>query len=623
MSDFCKYFGMITAIAVLLASPAALAQVTIPATPCLPGLPCDVPLTPNNPTNPNDGPKIGPNKSKSSSDACDADFMNQIHARAFLEAQREEIINQVTIRKPDSVLEYTCFDQAVRDTAKYAGPIFSESERWKDIRVPLSRSRTGITIGTISSIPGLGDLLRTGLDALGLDPVELLQQLGLDIDNILRDSLDLLTDEFLDALKEKGVDIEKIGDVLDNLSNTDFSVLLDELGDEALTEILARAPDALSEGLKVLTDTEIQNTILSTLPLDKRIELAKELGTTLDRLPEALKDASARELEDALKDANIPTEEITEAIAQAEEVREKVTEAIAEAEALRDDIVKGIEELAKEGEEILKDVLDATIDTLSDGIDGLLKELGVNKEELLKTLQELFPDELADLLGNIAPKALQDLLSLIFGDLGSVGGILGGLASGDESVPVSVSLGSDHMDGVLDQLIMVSLNEYLDKNFAHDFLGGTAGENNSIASTVSGAGTSCTFMDDLFFVAKCNAIGLDDRFLTFEELAGVNLRLKPTACPAGNNPIAQKTIDIAFNKDRSFASLDLVKTYVDYTDPDACEPPIPTGLIVTQNQFKTDLAGNQNLVKQNIFPDFVCLNPGCFFDGGSSCKKEP
>jgi hypothetical protein len=75
-------------------------------------------------------PSTGPNANKAESEACDANFMNQIYAKAFLEAEREVVVANTTILKPDSVLEYSCLDQLVTPVAEDAGPIFSESDRW-------------------------------------------------------------------------------------------------------------------------------------------------------------------------------------------------------------------------------------------------------------------------------------------------------------------------------------------------------------------------------------------------------------------------------------------------------------------------------------------------------------
>ena len=95
---------------------------------CIAGLPCITPKTINDSFDPSDGPNItGENAGKSTSGACDADFMNQIYSRALIEAERENVTGQTVIRKPDSVLEYTCFDQIVSRTAKSVGSFFSET----------------------------------------------------------------------------------------------------------------------------------------------------------------------------------------------------------------------------------------------------------------------------------------------------------------------------------------------------------------------------------------------------------------------------------------------------------------------------------------------------------------
>ena len=100
---------------------------------CVAGMPCVTPLTPN--PDPFDGvidPNVSgaPNEPKLDgplSTACDADLMNQMYARAFIEAEREVVIMNTIIKKPDSVLEYTCYDQLVADIAIHAEPIFSDN----------------------------------------------------------------------------------------------------------------------------------------------------------------------------------------------------------------------------------------------------------------------------------------------------------------------------------------------------------------------------------------------------------------------------------------------------------------------------------------------------------------
>lgn len=94
---------------------------------CINGLPCVVNKTANDPSIDTDGPNAAgmPNASKSESDACDADFMNQIYARSFLETEREMMLAETAIRKPDSVLELTCYDQMAYLAALKSNPIFA------------------------------------------------------------------------------------------------------------------------------------------------------------------------------------------------------------------------------------------------------------------------------------------------------------------------------------------------------------------------------------------------------------------------------------------------------------------------------------------------------------------
>ncbi len=65
-------------------------------------------------------------------DACDPDYYESLKARAWLEAQREITQNQNLIFKPDSVLEYTCFDSFLDHMAltTIERPLFSMSDRW-------------------------------------------------------------------------------------------------------------------------------------------------------------------------------------------------------------------------------------------------------------------------------------------------------------------------------------------------------------------------------------------------------------------------------------------------------------------------------------------------------------
>lgn len=104
---------LFTGFAVLLAVGGSAKADDAPT--CSPGIPCTETYTPGD----------GSNAAKSNSSYCDADLMNQMYARAFLEASRDYVLAGELIQKPDSVLEYTCFDKQATMTAIYADYIFS------------------------------------------------------------------------------------------------------------------------------------------------------------------------------------------------------------------------------------------------------------------------------------------------------------------------------------------------------------------------------------------------------------------------------------------------------------------------------------------------------------------
>lgn len=65
-------------------------------------------------------------------DSCDPDYYESLRSRAWNEAQREVTQNQNLIFKPDSVLEYTCFDRHIRHMVQTTTdtPLFTADPRW-------------------------------------------------------------------------------------------------------------------------------------------------------------------------------------------------------------------------------------------------------------------------------------------------------------------------------------------------------------------------------------------------------------------------------------------------------------------------------------------------------------
>ncbi len=64
--------------------------------------------------------------------ACDPAYWTTMKERAWLEAEREIMQNQNLIFKPDSVLEYTCFDKFLNHAAKNLGDIFVHTNYFGD-----------------------------------------------------------------------------------------------------------------------------------------------------------------------------------------------------------------------------------------------------------------------------------------------------------------------------------------------------------------------------------------------------------------------------------------------------------------------------------------------------------
>lgn len=158
--------------------------------PCIPGIPCtgyDIDDEDGNSNSSGssaeyNGPKSGdPVDTSAPGDphevtACDGNFMNQIFAKAYMNASREVILSEQIIHKPDSVLEYTCFDHQIGLAADYA-PTFSESSKWDNYTVPIvtGDNDNGVNDTTIdprnySNTPD--DNLESVLEDLMLDTLE-------------------------------------------------------------------------------------------------------------------------------------------------------------------------------------------------------------------------------------------------------------------------------------------------------------------------------------------------------------------------------------------------------------------------------------------------------------------
>ena len=139
-------------------------------TACTPGIPCtgyDINATPGAATDqtlnawksgglPSDAPPF-------TNTSCDGNYMNQMIGEAFIHAQREIAMNAQIIRKPDSVLEYTCFDRYVAHAANYAGT-FSETTAWQNRSTEFRTNDETVTENWSYVLPGVASHLDNALN---------------------------------------------------------------------------------------------------------------------------------------------------------------------------------------------------------------------------------------------------------------------------------------------------------------------------------------------------------------------------------------------------------------------------------------------------------------------------
>ncbi|MCB9991548.1 MAG: hypothetical protein H6867_09260 [Rhodospirillales bacterium] len=86
---------------------------------------------------------------------CDPEYMDALEAKAWLEAQREISQNKNFIFKPDSVLEYTCFDRFLDEAASNFAEHrqFSETDRWSGHPMHFSNTTTDRALTLVVSQP--------------------------------------------------------------------------------------------------------------------------------------------------------------------------------------------------------------------------------------------------------------------------------------------------------------------------------------------------------------------------------------------------------------------------------------------------------------------------------------
>jgi hypothetical protein len=126
-------------------------------------------------------------------------------------------------------------------------------------------------------------------------------------------------------------------------------------------------------------------------------------------------------------------------------------------------------------------------------------------------------------------------------------------------------------------------------------------------------------MNDIWQLAKCNDMVIDDEFFTFEQLALFDPRILPVAC--SRTAITQDHIDLAENKGGKYAYFDSMYfmdkqrklTFYDFMDPRKCLDPVLTGVTVVHEKKTVDMRGNVKVTGTTAYPEKTCINPGCYY----------
>lgn len=178
---------------------------------------------------------------------------------------------------------------------------------------------------------------------------------------------------------------------------------------------------------------------------------------------------------------------------------------------------------------------------------------------------------------------------------------------GPHPPPNETRLTSAGLDNALSSLIETSLTAYIGSNFGHRFA-------SDLLVLPPGQLLPCSGMDVVWKFLKCQDVN-QNNFFRFEQLALSDPRNLPIfgACNDSGRS-AMWEADLAASVIRPTGPV-LVETmephlHLDLFEVNTCAPPIPTGVKVFPLGDETT---------REPFDDALCITPGCYFDGQSSC----
>lgn len=170
------------------------------------------------------------------------------------------------------------------------------------------------------------------------------------------------------------------------------------------------------------------------------------------------------------------------------------------------------------------------------------------------------------------------------------------------------SLGTTSLDNAVSAAAYNIMSTYLQDNYNHTMLGGTA--------NLSPSG--CDLMKKVWAAARCTNFSQEKVFYTFEELANVDPRVYPANMTCDKTGITQEQIDLAKNKNQQPAKVTPVKSYKEYlTHEGGCALTINTGVSV----YRREVMQGTTPSTPQPYPDTVCTNAGCTPRKNGQCQQ--
>lgn len=513
---------------------------------CIPGLPCVDPGA-------EDAPQSG-------SGACDANFMNQIYARAAIETEREITMAGVGIRIPDSVLEYTCFDHHAYKAYEDSKSIFS-GEFTREIVSQTTIPGDGSPPPEDTTPTSGGSYQRTG-------------SVSIDYDGDPRSYCPspCVGNDFLANAGSPG---NWWGIATENNSRSGTAyVQTSEAGDSYPGYYVSKTawmkPDRrIASGHK---DWLVQENYVDA-------QIIPYVATTKYDYDQGIRNGDF-----VLLTNNSNGKQICAIVADYAASR-PMNHAEMSPEAAR---LLGIT-FTKRGVTSSQTVTQEFYD--GSAISGFWPVGDSGKQTVLNG-----PCNLTD------PPVTED-------------------PPADDDVVVSTTE-TRTVGNSYEAFILPIINKYLEDNFSHKFLG--RNDDDDIDFEIGeheDRSVNCSLMSEISNLARCTDFDMDShQFFSFETLTGLDPRIYPESLKCTNTGVTQDFIDIANNKDFAFVDFDIDTSHEDLL-ADSCSTPIPTGMSVyTIDDITVDASANINPTDR-IVDEMICINPLCYYDG-STCQKK-